>query len=74
MSAASLAEALAALGISCDVEARDRLAVLRAPAVPADLHDLRDHVLRVLSTHGFTHAALELPDDDAAGHAPVHGA
>ena len=74
MSAASLQAALAALGIGCDVEAHDGLAVL----VPRDdagerLRDpaARRAALAILGEHGFTHLALELETGEPAGRAPV---
>lgn len=66
MSAAALAESLAALGVSCEVAARERLAVLRPHAgTGGRLADdaVRRDVVAAAKRHGFTHVALELPDD-----------
>ena len=70
MSAESLRAALSALGIECTVEARDRLAVIVPTNGGAALRDpaARRSALALLSEHGFTHLALEIPDapaDDA---------
>jgi hypothetical protein len=63
-SAAALEQALAEAGLPCAVEARERLAVVTAPAAVAlALADpaARELALRVAAAHGFTHLALELP-------------
>jgi hypothetical protein len=63
MSGPALRAALQAAGVRCDVEAEERLALLRplgdmrAFADPA----LRRTVTRLALEHGFTHVALELP-------------
>lgn len=72
MSAAALQQALALAGLACDVEARDRLAVLVADdRVAAALAEpgARELALRLATTHGFTHLALEL--QPAATDAPA---
>jgi hypothetical protein len=67
VSAASLEHALAALGVACRVEPRDRLAVLvpaHAAAIDAALApDARATIVGLTRAHGFTHIALELPGD-----------
>ncbi len=73
MSAESLREALAALGLPGRVEARGALAVLSLEGDAAPLRDpgLRARAVSVASEHGFTHLALEVagtPRDDAAVH------
>ena len=82
MSAPELERALGALGIRGRIEARDGLAVLVAPDALAPLADaaLRRRAAAVAREHGFTHLALELPDEgegganaeDAARRAPLH--
>lgn len=77
MSADSLRQSLAEAGLTADVDARDRLAVIRprdaasARAIAAE----RARVSAMAARHGFTHAALEItpvrvaqspPPDDAA--------
>jgi hypothetical protein len=61
LSAESLREALAALGLHCRVEARGALAVLVLEGDVAPLRDpsLRGRALSIASAHGFTHLALE---------------
>ena len=68
--AEALRAALRERGVPCEVEARDRLAVLvtrdagvaRRLADPAE----RSAVVTLAAEHGFTHVALEL-DPPAAG-------
>ena len=65
--AASLERVLAAAGVDCAVEARERLAVLvpRAGGVAAFADPaLRERALRLATEHGFTHLAVELPRAD----------
>jgi len=73
VSAAGLQQALSAMGIACTVEAREKLALI-IPASESMLSDvaIRRAVLALLADHGFTHVALEIPDqpDD---HAAVSG-
>ncbi len=63
---AALEADLATLGIRCRVEARDRLALV----VPRDGYEsladpeLRRKAMRMAEAHGFSHLALELPDDE----------
>ncbi len=64
--AASLASAIAALGVQCSLEARGGLALLMpAPASVAKLQDpeTRRAVVALAREHGFTHVAIELPKD-----------
>ncbi|HEU4584529.1 MAG TPA: hypothetical protein VFR95_02220 [Gemmatimonadaceae bacterium] len=73
MSAESLREALAALGLRGGVEARGALAVLSLEGDAAPLRDpsVRARALSLASEHGFTHLALEVTDarsDGAALH------
>ena len=61
-SGAALRQALAAMGLALDVEARDGLALLRRaegdqPGLDADQ---RRRVQELVRQHGFTHVALEL--------------
>ena len=70
----SIELALRLLGVRCRVEARGTLAVL----TPADGEraferpEVRGEALAILRAHGFTHGAVEAPDDDslAAGDGP----
>ncbi|HVE79323.1 MAG TPA: hypothetical protein VNA89_10700 [Gemmatimonadaceae bacterium] len=64
MSARALAAALRALGVECDVEGRDRLAVIRAHDGAEALAnpEVRERALALLAAHGYTHLALELTD------------
>ena len=67
MNAAALEADLRALGITCAVEGRERLAIL----IPLDDDDrLADHsvrleAVRLAELHGFTHLALELSPTSA---------
>jgi hypothetical protein len=73
MSRETLELALAELGVACDVEARDALAVirLRDDAAPLALDSLRLSVVQAARSHGFTHVAVELHEDTPPGEA-VH--
>ncbi|MDQ6828544.1 MAG: hypothetical protein M3081_06720 [Gemmatimonadota bacterium] len=69
MSAASLEQALVALGIAAKVEATGGLALLRV----RDVRPLADDATRALviaagADHGYTHVAVELDGGDAAFH------
>jgi hypothetical protein len=68
-SAGALATALAAEGLSCDVEVRGRLAVLLPGADAGALADpaRRRRAAALAAAHGFSHVALELApaEDDA---------
>lgn len=68
MKVEALAADLAALGIVCDVEARERLAVVRPMADPAQLIpvETRAAVLKAARLRGFTHVALEIGGADDA--------
>jgi len=63
-SVAAFTAALRALGLECDVEAHDRLAVLVPRDATADLSRpaLRRAVQQLAEEHGFTHVAVELAD------------
>lgn len=63
MSAAAFRAALAAVGVRCDVEEQDRLALVRVDGDGSALADaaLRETVTRLAAEHGYTHVALELP-------------
>ncbi len=67
MSAASLEAALREIGIQCNVESHDRLAILVPDQGTPQLDDarIRREALRVGREHGFTHVALELLADPA---------
>jgi hypothetical protein len=71
-SAPGLAAALRSLGLDCDVEAHDRLAVLVPDKTAPDLSspELRRAVQRLAEEHGFTHVAVELTGA-GAGRAPL---
>lgn len=63
MSADGLERALAAAGLPCTVEARDRLAVLVAGpdgAAVLATPDGRRAAVELAAAHGFTHVALEV--------------
>lgn len=65
MSAETLAHALAELGVVCQVEARDRLALLVAADADGVADrvlepEIRERILDVVAEHGFTHVAIEL--------------
>lgn len=67
MSAESFERALAARGIPCHVEAREKLAVLVATGSAGEhLSDAatRRELHALAATHGFSHVALELLADD----------
>lgn len=62
MSAASLESALARVGLEAAVEARERLAIVRAADATA-AHAIgarRGEVTALAAAHGFSHVALEL--------------
>ena len=64
--AASLAAAIAALGIDCSLEVRGGLALLLP--VPASVEKLQEPetrraILAIAREHGFTHVGIELPSD-----------
>ena len=71
--AASLAAAVAALGIQCSLEARGGLALLMpVPDSVARLQEpeTRRAVLALAREHGFTHVGIELPNDRQGTGAP----
>jgi hypothetical protein len=81
MSAADLEAALRTIGVDGRVEARGALAVIvphdGADALAGALADaaLRRGAAALAREHGFTHLALELPDEpDAMRDAPDDGA
>jgi hypothetical protein len=60
---AALQAALSRTGYQVDVEAVDRLAVIRSPDDDRLLlftHDVRAQLMNEARTHGFTHVAIEL--------------
>jgi hypothetical protein len=64
--AAALAGAIAELGVQCSLEVRGGLALLLpvAESVAAlQSPDTRRAVLALARAHGFTHVAIELPND-----------
>ena len=73
MSAAALEERLRAMGIACRVEGAERLAVLIPDGPVTALEDarIRRDAIALVRAHGFTHLALEIVDEAAAG-ATVH--
>ena len=63
---AALAEGLSALGLTCAIEARGKLVLLMPDtATVAKLADeaVRRAALAMAKENGFTHAAIELPND-----------
>lgn len=62
MSAESLRRALAEAGFAVEVEARDRLAVIRPrdAGAAAAIGSARERVSAIAARHGFTHTALEI--------------
>lgn len=64
--ATALAEGIAALGLVCDVEARGGLALLLPAAGSVEKlaeEETRRAALALAREHGFTHVAIELPND-----------
>ena len=64
--ARALAEAIAALGLECDVEARGGLALLLPSAgsvAKLAEEETRRAALALAKQHGFTHVGIELPND-----------
>jgi len=64
--ASALAAAIAELGIPCALEARGGLALLlpTSEGVAAlQVDETRRAVLALAKQHGFTHVAIELPND-----------
>jgi len=64
MSAVGMEADLRALGYDCQVEALERLAVIRVTSEATDALPtaLRRDALRLAGPHGFTHVALEIPE------------
>ena len=62
MSAEALRSSLAGAGIAAEVEARERLAVIRASGSAASraIVAQRARVITLASAHGFSHVALEI--------------
>ena len=64
--AATLAAAIASLGVQCSLEARGGLVLLMpVPTSVAMLQEpeTRSAVLALAREHGFTHVGIELPSD-----------
>jgi len=64
--ARSLAEGLTELGLVCVIEARGTLVLLMPDAASVEKladESLRRAALALAKQHGFTHAAIELPND-----------
>ena len=64
--AAALADAIAELGVQCSLEARGGLALLlpvQESVAILQSPDTRRAVLALARAHGFTHVAIELPND-----------
>jgi hypothetical protein len=72
--AAALAAALTELGIACALEVRGGLALL-LPTTDAvsslQLDETRRAVLALAKQHGFTHVAIELPNDRRKSSTPA---
>ena len=62
MSVDALRAALAGAGLTADVEARERLAIIRAPDPAASrmIVAQRARVITLAAAHGFSHVALEI--------------
>ncbi|HJR62316.1 MAG TPA: hypothetical protein VJ803_01345 [Gemmatimonadaceae bacterium] len=72
MSLERLQRALADIGLPGTLEARGSLIILKLDAdVSLEDDDVRDSAFRLASSHGFTHLALELPNDNGDG-APLY--
>lgn len=68
--ATALAAAIAELGVQCALEARGGLALLMPVKESVALlqdPDTRRAVLALAREHGFTHVAIELPNDRRGG-------
>ncbi|MEO8561141.1 MAG: hypothetical protein ABI601_03640 [bacterium] len=64
--AEALAKGLAALGLGCSVEARGKLVLLlpdQETVIKLADDSTRRAALALAKEHGFTHAAIELPND-----------
>ena len=68
MSADGLRGALRDEGIACEVEGRNRLAVVVPEGDPARFADvtLRARLIELGALHGFTHVAVEIPTGSGA--------
>jgi hypothetical protein len=72
--ATALASAIAELGIACALEARGGLALLlpTTEGVAAlQVDETRRAVLALAKRHGFTHVAIELPNDRRKSSTPT---
>ena len=72
--ATALAAAIAELGIACTLEVRGGLALLlpTADAVASlQVDETRRAVLDLAKEHGFTHVAIELPNDRRKSSTPT---
>ncbi len=70
-SATALAAGIAELGIRCSLEPRGRLAVLVPMSSSIERlqgAETRRALVALAKQHGFTHVAVELPDDHGASH------
>ena len=69
----TLEASLRARGITCRVEALDRLALIvpEGPVAALAAATVRREIVGLVRDHGFTHLALELVDEQR-GDAPVH--
>lgn len=70
--ASALAAAIAALGLQCALEARGGLALLLPGPESFEMlqqPETRRAVLSLARQHGFTHVAIELPNDRRDGDA-----
>jgi hypothetical protein len=72
VSVESLRQSLAESGFAVEVEARDRLAVIRPPNDEAAraIAAARERVSSIALRHGFSHVALEIVPGDRQRSAP----
>ena len=75
--ATALAAAIAELGLQCSLEARGGLALLmpvEESVAKLQTPETRRAVLALARQHGFTHVAIELPNDRRSGKGRGSGA